>query len=88
MGKQLRGKWSGGTGRLTSYYKANSPLHFFKDKSSSTFQAIRYYIDCGDDEERLYAGNGELHSLLRDKISNTNIAYGTVLILTVIGVNP
>ena len=44
-----------------------SITYFFKDKPSSTFQTVRYYIDCGDDEERLYAGNGELHSLLRDK---------------------
>ena len=66
-GNNFGGSGQAGTGRLTSYYKSQCPLHFFKDKSSSTFQAIRYYIDCGDDEERLYAGNGELHSLLRDK---------------------
>lgn len=66
-GNNFGGSGQTGTGRLTSYYKSQCPLHFFKDKPSSTFQTVRYYIDCGDDEERLYAGNGELHSLLRDK---------------------
>lgn len=56
-----------GTSRLTSYYKSQCPLHFFKDKAAATFQGVHYYIDCGDDEERLYAGNGALHSLLREK---------------------
>lgn len=66
-GSIFGGSGNSGTGRLTSYYKSQCPLHFFKDKSPGSFQNIRYYIDCGDDEERLYAGNGTLHSLLRDK---------------------
>lgn len=66
-GNNFGGSGQTGTGRLTSYYKSQCPLHFFKDKPNSTFQTIHYYIDCGDDEERLYAGNGELHSLLRDR---------------------
>ncbi|MBP1614171.1 MAG: Endo-1,4-beta-xylanase/feruloyl esterase precursor [Bacteroidetes bacterium] len=56
-----------GNNRITSYYKSQCPLHFFADKALSSFQDIRYFIDCGDDEERLYVGNGELHALMRDK---------------------
>lgn len=66
-GNTFGGSGQTGTARLTSYYKSQCPLHFFDDKASSSFQSIRYYIDCGDDEERLYSGNGALHSLLRDK---------------------
>lgn len=66
-GNNFGGNGQTGTNRLTSYYKSQCPLHFFKNQSNSTFQTIHYYIDCGDDEERLYAGNGELHSLLRDQ---------------------
>lgn len=66
-GNTFGGSGQTGMGRLTSYYKSQCPLYFFKDKASSSFQSIHYYIDCGDDEERLYAGNGALHSLLREK---------------------
>ena len=61
------GKGTMGTGRITSYYKSQCPLHIIADKAASSFSTVRFYIDCGDDEERLYAGNGELHSLMRDK---------------------
>lgn len=66
-GSIFGGSGQTGASRLTSYYKSQCPLHFFKDKAASSFQTIRYYIDCGDDEERLYAGNGALHSLMREK---------------------
>lgn len=66
-GSTFGGSGQTGTSRLTSYYKSLCPLHFFQDKASSTFQTVRYYVDCGDDEERLYVGNGALHSLLREK---------------------
>lgn len=54
-----------GDSRLTSHYRSLCPLHFFNDNPSQ-YASINYLIDCGDDEERLYIGNGELHSLMRD----------------------
>lgn len=54
-----------GDARLTSYYRSMCPLHFFSDNPGQ-YASINYLVDCGDDEERLYAGSGELHSLLRD----------------------
>jgi enterochelin esterase-like enzyme len=64
-GSIFGGKGTTGDSRLTSYYKSMCPLHFFSSNPSQ-FSSVKYYIDCGDDEERLYAGNGELHSLMRD----------------------
>lgn len=66
-GSIFGGSGKTGQGRITAYYKSQCPLHFFADESSSGFQDINYYIDCGDDEERLYVGNGELHTLMRQK---------------------
>lgn len=66
------GRIFGGTGkygnsRITSYYKSQCPLHFFADYPGSQFNGVSYYIDCGDDEERLYEGNGELHNLMKSR---------------------
>ena len=33
----------------------------------SNFASLNILLDCGDDEERLYAGSGELHSILRTR---------------------
>lgn len=61
------GRGTTGDARLTPHYLSLCPLHFFADNQPSMFASQKWYIDCGDDEERLYAGSGELHSLLRDK---------------------
>lgn len=61
------GRGSIGEARLTSHYRSLCPLHFFADNDATAFTGQTWFIDCGDDEERLYAGSGELHSLLRDK---------------------
>jgi S-formylglutathione hydrolase FrmB len=61
----------GGTGaegnaRLTDYFLANSPFHFFSDQGGQSFTGLNLYIDCGDDEETLSETNGSLHNVLRD----------------------
>lgn len=61
------GRGTTGDARLTPHYLSLCPLHFFADNQPSAFASQKWYVDCGDDEERLYAGSGELHSLLRDK---------------------
>lgn len=61
------GRGTTGDARLTPHYLSLCPLHFFADNQPSAFASQKWYVDCGDDEERLYAGSGELHCLLRDK---------------------
>lgn len=65
-GSVFGGVGSFGDARITSTYRKYCPLHFFAENPSQ-FASVNYYIDCGDDEERLYIGNGELHSLMREK---------------------
>ncbi len=64
-GSVFGGAGTVGDARLTSHYRSLCPLHFFNDNPSQ-YASVNYLIDCGDDEERLYIGNGELHSLMRD----------------------
>lgn len=66
-GSVFGGSGTIGDARLTAYYKEMCPLHFFADRPASEFADLAIFLDCGDDEERLYAGSGELHSLLRDR---------------------
>jgi len=54
-----------GSGRINSYYKSQCPLHIVESKLEPLHK-VHFFIDCGDDEERLYAGNGALHNLMRD----------------------
>lgn len=64
-GSVFGGVGTTGDARLTAYYRSMCPLHFFSDNPSQ-YASINYLLDCGDDEERLYVGSGELHSLMRD----------------------
>ncbi|MCI1779432.1 MAG: esterase family protein [Bacteroidales bacterium] len=66
-GDVFGGEGTSGSSRITGYYKSQCPLHFFADNPSSDYAGIKYFISCGDDEERLYAGNGELHDLMLEK---------------------
>lgn len=65
-GSVFGGKGTLGSSRLTPHYRAMCPLHFFAD-NPERYDDVAYFIDCGDDEERLYIGSGELHSLMREK---------------------
>lgn len=69
-GSVFGGYGTTGQPRLTSHYINLCPLHFFADNPAQ-YSSVGYFIDCGDDEERLYIGNGELHSLMRDN----NVAH-------------
>jgi enterochelin esterase-like enzyme len=55
-----------GTERLTAYYKSHSPFHFFYENTSD-FSDIKFFIDCGDDEESLSITNNTLHQLMSIK---------------------
>jgi len=55
-----------GEARLTDYYKSLCPLHFLTKETAGSYAGIKYFYDCGDDEEQLSVGNEELHILMRD----------------------
>ncbi|HET9053535.1 MAG TPA: alpha/beta hydrolase-fold protein, partial [Cyclobacteriaceae bacterium] len=55
-----------GTARLTDYFKARSPFHFFGGADLSTYNNVKFLIDCGDDEEALIFTSNNLHSLMRN----------------------
>jgi hypothetical protein len=59
---------SGNTGeaRLTDYYKTYCPFYMFNEQSVSTDSNVKYFFDCGDDEEQLLVANDDLHVLLRN----------------------
>jgi len=61
------GNGSVGSSRITDYFKLNSPFYFFKEGDLEPFNGIRFFIDCGDDEESLSFTNNSLHSIMRDQ---------------------
>jgi enterochelin esterase-like enzyme len=61
MGKNLKGK-----DRLTSAWLSNSPLAIIEKKTKEELSAVRYWIDCGDDDF-LTIGNAQLHIALTNK---------------------
>lgn len=66
-GSIFGGYGTSGESRITSYYRSQCPLHLFADKAASDFDNTYFFIDCGDDEERLSVGNGALHLLMRNR---------------------
>ncbi|HML66009.1 MAG TPA: alpha/beta hydrolase-fold protein [Dysgonomonas sp.] len=67
FGGLFGGVGKSGTERITDYFKSLSPFHFFQQTNIDKYKQIRYYLDCGDDEEQLSITNDELHTLMRDK---------------------
>jgi S-formylglutathione hydrolase FrmB len=53
--------------RFTDYFQQNSPFHFFADEDLTRYSGLKFFIDCGDDEESLSFTSNSLHSLMRDK---------------------
>lgn len=56
-----------GVDRITDYFKAHSPFHFFDQEDVSKYADLKIMIDCGDDEEILSNTNDNLHALMRDR---------------------
>lgn len=54
-----------GTARLSDYFKARSPFHFFNQENIESYKSVKYLIDCGDDEESLIFTSNNLHSLMQ-----------------------
>ncbi len=55
-----------GTERLTDYFIAHSPFHFFPTQTSPSLNGLNYFISCGDDEETLSVTSDTLHDVLRN----------------------
>lgn len=55
---------SEGDDRLTHYFLANSPFHYFSDPANHYLWDLNIFITCGDDEEILDDTNNELHDTL------------------------
>ena len=52
--------------RITEFWNQNSILFLTKNLPEDKKKSVRFYLDCGDDDNGLYAGNGILHNLMRD----------------------
>lgn len=65
IGKNLKGKE-----RLTANWQANSIFSIIDKKTTDELSAVKYWIDCGDDDF-LTVGNAELHIAL----TNKNVAH-------------
>ena len=55
-----------GKGRLTQHYQSCSPIDLSKTLSVDALKTVRYYVDCGDDDD-LFKGNSALHIILADR---------------------
>ena len=55
-----------GEGRLTDYYKAHCPYYQFTKENLEELSRVKWFIHCGDDEERLLIANDDLHIQMRD----------------------
>lgn len=55
-----------GEGRLTDYYKAHCPYYQFTKENLEELSKVKWFIHCGDDEERLLIANDDLHIQMRD----------------------
>ena len=55
-----------GEGRLTDYYKAHCPYYQFTKENLEELSKVKWFIHCGDDEERLLIANDDLHIQMRE----------------------
>ncbi len=55
-----------GDRRITDFWNQNSILFLMKNLPEEKKKSVRFFLDCGDDDNSLYAGNGILHNLMRD----------------------
>ncbi len=60
------GRGTTGEARLTNYYKQHCPFYMFTEQNISQYSSVKYFYDCGDDEEQLLVANDNLHVQLRD----------------------
>jgi len=56
-----------GDNRITDFWNQNSILYLMQHLPENQKNAVRFYLDCGDDDQLLYTGNTLLHVLMRDQ---------------------
>ena len=64
--KSALGEIKEGDKRITDFWNQNSILFLMKNLPEEKRKSVRFFLDCGDDDQSLYAGNGILHNLMRD----------------------
>ena len=64
--KTALGEIKEGDKRITDFWNQNSILFLMKNLPEGKKKSVRFFLDCGDDDNSLYAGNGILHNLMRD----------------------
>ena len=64
-GKIFGGVGQSGNGRLTDYYKAHCPLHQFTAENKDKYSSVRWFLTCGDNEDKLLIANDDLHVMMR-----------------------
>lgn len=55
-----------GEGRLTDYYKAHCPYYMFTKENLDELSKVKWFLHCGDDEDRLLIANEDLHMQMRE----------------------
>jgi enterochelin esterase-like enzyme len=63
-GSVFGGIGKSGNERLTDYFLAHSPFHFFSDPANHYLWELDFFFTCGDEEEMLDETNEQLHNLL------------------------
>ena len=63
---ERRGMKAGSKEELESYYKQHSALELVNNMPENQKKAVRWFIDCGDDDF-LYEGNSLVHIAMRKK---------------------
>ncbi len=63
--KAALGEVKEGEPRITEFWNRNSVLSLMKRMPEAQKKAVRYFLDCGDDDF-LYTGNSLLHIVMRD----------------------
>lgn len=64
--KTALGESKEGDRRITDFWNQNSILFLMKNLPEKQKKAVRFFLDCGDDDTSLYTGNSLLHNLMRD----------------------
>ncbi len=65
--KSALGEVKAGDQRITDFWNQNSILFLMKNLPEDKKKAVRFYLDCGDDDTSLYTGNSLLHVLMRNQ---------------------
>lgn len=61
------GQLQAGEERITDFWRQNHPLHLVQSLPVEQLKKVKYYVDCGDDDDYLYKGNSLLHITMRER---------------------